>query len=251
MATKRPSQIYTPDSGWHYAATKEKAVCPTKDMFCYFLKISSCEPDLESYIHKGFVSETRSSVTYEPGTWYLEYATRQQTWLRREVYDFSNKVNMTTPCTVAHVRRSDVVLRSKRARQYREIDEYVNAMDNSTQNILLLTDDHNAIGEAKAKFPDKNWMYIDRPRHRGAEGGWENQIPSGDPKLEVIVLLTIFRLVKQCNTLVHSKSGFADLLRREMGNDATYVNLDEGKRVFNPDHVNSVNVSRSYDVARV
>jgi hypothetical protein len=135
------------------------------------------------------------------------------------------------------------------------MEEYVDAMqDNSTRNILLLTDDQNAIGEAHAKYPDTNWIYFDRPRHKGAEGGFENQIPSKDPKLEVIILLAIFRTVKQCTELIHSTSGFSDLLRLEMETASSFnsttsraKNLDEGVRfVKTRDNMQTVNISKSY-----
>ena len=52
----------------------------------------------------------------------------------------------------------------------------------------------------------------DRSRHHGSAGGWENQIPSEDPREEVVMLHAAFELVKQCQCLVHSKSNLADYL---------------------------------------
>ena len=50
------------------------------------------------------------------------------------------------------------------------IHEYLDAVKaiivTVPNNIFLLTDDQNAIEEAEAKFPEKNWMYCKRPRHR-------------------------------------------------------------------------------------
>jgi hypothetical protein len=249
VETKIPTQMYTLGY-WHYAATKERMVCPAADYSCYFLNISRCEPNPEGYVHRGLLMPKVRLFT-NPGSWYLEYATRQQTWLRRMVYRFAtnkNRINITTPCTVIHVRRADVVLHRKRSRRYHEIDEYIQALDKSTKNLFLLTDDHNAIGEAKTKFPDYNWMYIDRPRHRGAEGGFENQLPSNNPKFEVVVLLVIFRLVRKCSSLIHTKSGFSDLLRREMWQKTVKrVNIDLGKgKIHDIEHAKTVNVSQSY-----
>jgi hypothetical protein len=225
-------------------------VCPAADYSCYFLNISRCEPNPEGYVHRGLLMPKVRLFT-NPGSWYLEYATRQQTWLRRMVYRFAtnkNRINITTPCTVIHVRRADVVLHRKRSRRYHEIDEYIQALDKSTKNLFLLTDDHNAIGEAKTKFPDYNWMYIDRPRHRGAEGGFENQLPSNNPKFEVVVLLVIFRLVRKYSSLIHTKSGFSGLLRREMGQKTgKRVNIDLGKgKIHDMEHAKTANVSQSY-----
>ena len=175
-----PVQFFVEEgSAWHYAGKKDasRPVCESKDMYCYFLNLSRC-PAIPDQPYEGdFLSED-FQLHRGVGRWLLEYATRKQTWLRREVYEFSKKIEITTPCTVMHVRRTDIVLHEEWARKYRKIEEYVNALDNSTRNILLLTDDQNAIEEAKTLYPEYNWMYIDRPRHRGAEGGWENQIPS-------------------------------------------------------------------------
>lgn len=246
METKRPMQIYTPRY-WKYAhVPPDNSACPRKDMFCYFLNISKCEPNTTSFERKP-LSQSIPFYTI-PGAWFYEYATRQQTWLRREVYEFSSKINITSPCTVCHVRRADIVLHDKESRRYHEIDEYVNAMSKNTKNIFLVTDDDNAIGEALTKFPTKKWIYVERPRHKGAEGGFENQTPSKDPKFEVIVLLSIFRLVKKCSTLIHTKSGFAALLRREMGARAHRVNIESGPRVFHPENALTVNISKPYPI---
>jgi hypothetical protein len=151
-----------------------------------------------------------------------------------------------------HVRRTDVVLHQEYSRKYREVKEYVNALENGTKNILLLTDDQNAIEEAQTLFPSYNWMFVDRQRHQGAEGGWENQIPSDDPKLEVIILLTIFRLVRMCSSFIHGHSNFAFLLEEEMkdahkGTELHLVNLDENDPDFRSENNTlTVNVSKPF-----
>ena len=97
------------------------------------------------------------------------------------------------------------------------------------RTILLLTDDSNAIEEARRKYPDYHWVYIDRPRFKGPEGGWENQIPSDDPKIELIVLLSIFRLVKQCQSFVHAHSNMGRFIAGIMATtvpNATVVDID-------------------------
>jgi len=179
-------------------------------------------------------------------SWILEYATRPRTWLRQRAAEVAARVGLPKDgggadgslpsCTVLHVRRADVVLHGKFSRRYHAIDEYLQAcrarsdrnrkrMGNTinkddktvmkeecSTNFLLLTDDENAITEATSRFPQYNWYYIDRPRHRGSSGGWENQIPSSDPLWEVVVLHATFLLIQQhCNRLiVHSKSNLAD-----------------------------------------
>jgi len=236
---------------WHYAGKRgSRPVCKTKDMYCYFLNMTRCEADRSRIVRRDFVTKDYQ-IRRGIGRWLLEYATRQQTWLRREVYEFSNRIKITTPCAAIHVRRTDIVLHGEWSRKYRPIEDYVNELDNSTQNILLLTDDQNAIEEALAKYPDYNWMYIKRPRHRGTEGGWENQIPSDNPKLELIVLLSIFRLVRQCSSFIHTHGNFADILKGEI-KDAhkdykqfNVVNLDDN----NPEELFSVNNSMTVNLS--
>lgn len=149
----------------------------------------------------------------------------------------------TFSCVAMHVRRADVVLHRKHSRRYHAISEYIDALhrvasqqypkdnplinhqyhfhhrhyNNQNMNItntttfLLLTDDANAIGEALVEHGKSyTWIYLDRPRHRGAEGGFENQIPSGDPRMEVVAMLAEARILRQCATsLIFSTSSLA------------------------------------------
>ena len=85
-----------------------------------------------------------------------------------------------------------------RPRRYHAIEEYMRQENNVTINVLLLTDDENAVEEALHLFPGHKWVYLNRTRFRGAEGGWENHIPSDDPVQEVVALLSIFRLARKC-----------------------------------------------------
>lgn len=80
------------------------------------------------------------------------------------------------------------------------------------KNILLLTDDQNAIEEAHAQFPQYNWMYFNRTRFRGTEGGWENHFPTGDPKQEIISILSTFNLIKQCDSMAMTHGSFANFM---------------------------------------
>jgi len=74
-------------------------------------------------------------------------------------------------------RRGDVVLHGgSLKRRYHPIAEYMEASDTIRKSVYLLTDDKNAINEAKVEFPNTNWMFLDRPRYRAAEGGWEKQV---------------------------------------------------------------------------
>eukprot|EP00978_Attheya_sp_CCMP212_P019547 scaffold54967_cov45-Attheya_sp.AAC.1 len=177
----QPMQFYSLDGSWVYAGKKDgsKPVCPEKSLDCYFLKLSRCKPKPEMYTGGGkFIND-------KLGGWAYEYATRPQAWLCRAVYNYTQSLSLTTPCTVIHVRRCDAVLDARSTRKYHTIKEYMQrGGENITRTILLLTDDHNAISEALSQYPDYNWIYFNRPRYRGAEGGWEGHIPSDDPKHE-------------------------------------------------------------------
>jgi hypothetical protein len=162
----------------------------------------------------------------------LEYASRPQTWLRKAVYEFATSIDLAAPCTVLHVRRSDVILHGKQSRRYHAIREYMERADPNIKTIFLLTDDDNAVQEALAEFPNHHWVFVPRPRFKGAEGGWENQLPSANPEFEVVVLLTIFQKVTTCQGLIHTQSNFADYLKAIMLENQktppTFVNLDLG-----------------------
>jgi len=205
-------------------------------------------------VYKGvFYQNSQPSFAPIRNVWFLEYIIRQQTWLRKAVYDFSKTINLTMPCSVIHVRRGDIVLHSNVSRRYIPLEEYVNkASQEITPNVFLLTDDDNAIREARSKFPHLNWIVIDRPRFKGKEGGWENHIPSNDPKMEVIVLLTIFRMVQKCNVLIHSRSNLSDyiaaIMRTARGRKFRRVNLDykaSYNEMYNTKHAETYNLSRS------
>jgi hypothetical protein len=78
--------------------------------------------------------------------------------------------------------------------------------------VLKLTDDANAIDEALEFHHGIQWHFLNRTRFRGSEGDWEQQIPSGSPKSEVITILATLKLVQQCDKIVYGQSGFANLL---------------------------------------
>ncbi|GFH44127.1 hypothetical protein CTEN210_00601 [Chaetoceros tenuissimus] len=127
------------------------------------------------------------------------FMTRKQLWLQRAVFDYkqafkaANNITSNSDCTVIHVRRADVVLDPTSPRKYFPVSDYV-----------------------KQFFPDLNWKYLDRPRHKGSSGGWENQTPSRNPALEVIILLATYELAQECSAIVWGASGFADLILNQM-----------------------------------
>lgn len=244
----RPVQMYYKD-GWHYAATKQfdKPVCPTADMYCFFLPMTRCPPDTENVYNVAFRQTWSPQLFGRPWIWYMEYATRPQIWLRREVYNYAkNAVPPLTSlvvqqqrggsCASLHVRRADVILHPGTVREYHKIKDYIQGAKETLgrsvpKDILLLTDDQDAIDEAKRDFPDYNWMYMNRTRFKGPSGGFENQLPSGDPRLEMIVLLSTFRLIQNCNLLINAQSSLADymwgILLEHFGANATRADLKE------------------------
>ena len=255
LATNRPFQItFAKEDAdwWHYAATKlgNKPVCPTKDQFCFFLPLSHCKPgeiDVDAY-KKPFPPD-------EKKLWMHEYIMRQQQWLRRRVFEYMrdraprfDAAKNETSCAVIHVRRADVVLHLQLSRNYFAVADYLDRLKGAGRThktILLLTDDQNAIDEALEFHPDYNWKYLNRKRHRGKEGGWENQLPSKDPVEEMVALLATFRLVKQCDAIVHGQSGFSDMLFIEMkygGKGVQRLRVEPDlRKVFNTKYSSSFN----------
>jgi hypothetical protein len=245
LETGNPIQIDESEP-WHYAIPKRtvdsskplKAACPKENMYCFLLNITSCSSSGRTRVEQDFFNDIQKFYFKDKKyRWYIEYIVRPQTWLRKRVYDFLQKPQvpvMQTPCTVMHVRRNDVVLHNDQARKFHPISEYINATTNVRPNILLLTDDHNALGEAKVYFPQFNWQAIDRPRFSGV-GGWEHQIPSDDSIFEVVVLFAIFQLVRSCDQIILSYGKFSDYLYEEMKRDiykprnVELVNIDEEK----------------------
>lgn len=227
----RPMQVHK--RPWHYAApdeagkpnkTPSKAACPLLTMYCYFLNLSSCEQKSSEEFSRDYYNARK------PGHfWLKDYILRPQTWLRHQVYKFVQNQTIKTPCTVLHVRRSDVVRHSEQSRKYHHISEYLNTSSKIRifKNILLLTDDQNAISEAGSLFPEYNWIFIDRPRWKGAAGGWERQLPSSDPSFEMLVLLSTFQLVKKCKSFVHSSSSLSKWIKDSMNRRAQVFDLDK------------------------
>jgi hypothetical protein len=252
MAQGQPlqTQLPAPEQGWNFAAREDGsgAACPLRSQYCYFLNMSQCDPVPSQMVND---SPAVYGLRRPPFFWYMEFVTRQQTWLRKTVYDYTkSNFQLQLPCSAIHVRRSDVLLENHHSRRYHPIEEYLNASYNLDRNILLITDDQNAIPEAKVKFPEYNWMYENRTRFHGAEGGWQNPFPSGDPKYEVIVLLATFKAVRQCRKLVRSESNMGILLEGILAeawgeNNFEHYNVDDYKVVTSATFIETKNVSKS------
>jgi hypothetical protein len=81
------------------------------------------------------------------------------------------------------------------------------------QSILFLTDDATVIDEGLTKYPQYS-IYIRRPRFKGPEGGFEYHIPSADPTLELLVLLSLFHFISRHCTrgVIHTMSNLGKYL---------------------------------------
>lgn len=216
---------------WHYAALQDGSnpVCATKTMACYFLPLGLCPLDRQL--------PKRSDLFHRPPPFgkhrtTVEYVLRPRQWLRRRVQSYGRQVrhqlldqaaalrrNRTVPssCTVVHVRRGDVILGGSHTsrRSYKPLSDYVRHIPATDATVLLLTDDANAIDETLL-FPHITWIYFNRTRYRGSEGGWEEHLPSRNPATEMVALFSALDLVQQCNTLIHTASNFAQLLYYRM-----------------------------------
>lgn len=261
---------------WHYAAVKKDSThrtCSQADLTCYFLPYHNCGSldDICGYTPREFgitIDEcTGTSVeritTFkilpdveiwtERGFYAYQFLTRKQLWLRRAVFDFKRKFRKKhgpeSDCSVIHVRRGDIIMHEQHARKYYPISDYIDLIPKEKLNdpnhkILLLTDDANAVKEAHEFYPNLSWKYIDRPRHSGSSGGWENQTPSLNPSLELIVLMATFELAQDCSTFVHGHSGLSDYIWTHMAANAgekrvVRFRVDEQQQVFDKKNLHS------------
>jgi hypothetical protein len=291
MEQHRPVQFWLPgNSAWIYTvgpqavvrsgttlqrqfinqhAAQQTPACPSTNMECYFLPLCGC-PILPGTVIEQRFDPATTHLDTEKGGWYLEYATRTRTFLRHRIYQFladsaATSLIRTTPCTVIHVRRADIVINpwGNATRRYHPMEDYINAAAGRDDmilhdNILLLTDDENAISEARFKYPQYHWMVLNRTRHVGARGGFENQIPSGDPVDVVALLAEITLATRHCTAIVHTFSSLAYYLRAAMQAAAaahhgtTIVKLDindalhASNSVWKVGNAGSLNISRSY-----
>jgi len=256
LETGKPFQI-TMKKGdmWHYAGFKKRLrngrepVCASADMFCYFLPIGICKPSAN--YTDGFIAKKQEFLSRR--SWLREFATRPQQWFRRRIMEYITKsasdikARKDEECAAIHIRRTDVVLHDGASRKYFSVEEYLNELKGHNfthiKNILLFTDDANAIDEAQEFHPEYNWMYLEKKRHRGSEGGWENQIPGNSPADEMIALLSVFRLAQQCDVLIHTESGFSTFIYDSMistGRPITRLRPDSIKRGENKNLNNTV-----------
>lgn len=247
--TNNTQICYLQPSNRHYANFKpafrngRPPVCPTKDMFCYFLPLGLCPP-----LHMNTTPASPfEGFDTNPFAWAMEYAHRQKMWVRKRVHNLikAKAPPVSLPCAAMHVRRTDVAMKADWARQHFSIGKYLHKLKEKgiyTKNLLLFTDDQNALEEALTHHPSYNWMYLNISRHRGSSGGYENHIAASDPADEVTAMLSIFKLARHCDSFVMGHSTFADEIYRGMvskGKNITLLRVDEGLDVFNPSYTTS------------
>jgi hypothetical protein len=229
---------------WMYAVGE----CETQDMRCFFLPFSSCWNKADMGFKGNYYLNTAPRITHfeKPYKYIMDYITRPKQSFRKEIYDYvtANTPEIKGPAMCLHVRRTDVILRLKATRRYHAIQEYMEAAqkvvpDRLHKNVILFTDDQNAIEEAHAHYPQHNWIYLNRTRHRGISGGWEGQVPSKSPRLEVKILHSIFRLMRFCDVYVHSTSNIGFIFGSYAPSTTEKINIDAGlplDKVYNKEH---------------
>lgn len=211
---------------WQYAAARDgsNATCASKDLNCYFLPITKCKVN-HSRAFQGNKTVHRRDVKEWP--WVYQYLSRGQQWIRRAVVNFVDDQRPPFPpnasCTVMHVRRGDVILQKKRFtrfRGYHPISDYLNQLPKERRqpgsNIFLLTDDANAIDEAREFHSHINWHWINRTRSRGTEAEFMRHVTEPTPKDEVIAILGTFEIAKQCDAVVRGDSAFGDFIASQV-----------------------------------
>lgn len=223
---------------WNFSPRNPEhwAYCPTKDMNCYFLPLSSCPAELGRDDGDRGIKPSGGQAKLE-FAWLRQYAFRPRHRLRRKLVEYmqEQQTPVTTPCAAIHVRRGDIAF--GRGRRYAAVDEYLQAGNiTKGETVVLLTDDVSTIEEVeKYHKNDYNWVYLNRARVRGSTGGFEGFIPSQDPALEVLAIMSEIKLASSCNKLVHGKSGFVAIIVEAMENsghpfETIYLQTQQDKK---------------------
>ena len=227
----RPFQItkHREGANWNFATRNVShwSYCSSQDMNCYFLPIGNCPAEIGRDDGIRGIKPTKHRDKERFG-WLRQYAFRPRhivryrlrRYLKRNFPDFfGNNRELSFQCdAVLHVRRGDISF--GRGRRYAAVHEYLVAGQvprNGT--VVILTDDQSTIDEINTYLKDSwKFVYIDRPRFRGSEGGFEGFIPSADPAHEVLTIMAELELAQSCAKIVHGKSGFVDIIKESMEN---------------------------------
>jgi hypothetical protein len=217
---------------WLYSTndTHSWAFCPARDMTCYLLPLSPCPQVIGKNDDVRKSGGKRGSIEW---LWLKQYGGRLRQHVRKQIIDlirddFPRTIKL--PCTAMHVRRGDSGIPRRPFRRYAAISEYLQLGDiQPGDSIVLLTDDLSTIQEVQEHHPQYNWIYAERPRNNGTNGGFDGHIPSNDPAYDFIVIHAELQLASKCTKFVHGSSSFADVVYDAMlgaGNNVTRFVLD-------------------------
>jgi hypothetical protein len=203
---------------WLYATndTNSWAYCEAKDMSCYLLPQSPCPQVIG---RDDNIRRTGGKINNVEWLWLKEYVGRMRQPVRRKIHEMLEKEfpPITLPCTAMHVRRGDSGIPRRPFRRYAAISEYLEIGEiQPGEMIVLLTDDTSTIQEVEKYHPNYNWVYMNRPRNNGPEGGFDGHVPSNDAAFDFVAIHAELRLASQCNKLVHGSSSFADTVHDAM-----------------------------------
>ena len=219
----RPFQItkHWPGAEWLYMPRDNSswAWCPSTDLNCYILPVSSCPPD---YGRNDGVRDL--SLKNPERQWLLWHFTKFRQHVRKKLYDTlqTDFPELQTPCTTMHVRRGDTGLPRIPYRRYAALSEYIEVGHvQPGDNVVLLTDDYTTIEEAQRYHAGINWIYVNRPRNNGTAGGFDGHIPSKDQAFDLLMILAELRLASRCSKLIHGDSGFAMQIKEAMAKAGT------------------------------
>lgn len=220
--------MYSPEYNFDNVANQTSfAACPSQDITCYFLPISSCQNyrvgEEDTPWKRHYVHEVRSNPMFKQEyLWLSQFFQRPQHNIRQHVIVLQQQQpHLFEPvtdahCTVLHVRRADATSEKRYPRNYYPLSQYLasgNVTENST--VVLLTDDQTTLEEARYLHPNYQWIYLKRERHRGHVPK-DSHFPSGDPALEVMYILMELKLASQCRQLVHGTSNMVKLISQGM-----------------------------------
>lgn len=207
-----------------------KAVCPKKDLSCYF----------EDFPAKSPVNNPTLCDAYLA-------ATVPQPWLQEKVTSLAETVDLPSdkPCAVVHVRRADSVLNTggwanrsntKPLFRYVPLEEYFDRARDSLDRqgiseILLLTDSSTVIDDELPKlkstrdYEKYNFHFVERERFEASEGGWENHFPSGSAVKEVSAIKAEEFLASKCGMWIGTRSSFATMLQCAMPKKHRFITV--------------------------
>lgn len=221
--------------------------CPRADFSCYFLPIHSCPHSSIPFGHQRVPDNAPKGdaklILVEKQAFLKAYMTRPHQQWRRKIYDYLHEhlvnlhllqENKQQKYTAIHVRRTDVALEKRTNRQYFPLKDYIDAANNPLLNVhanstnarttqpathkntfLLFTDDQTTIDEMSLFSNTTMFVYMNKTRYRGTQGGFAGHIPTNSPADEMVAILAeLYIAGTYGHGLVHTKSGYAYLLQQ-------------------------------------